>query len=319
MLIIFHSSFTNTSESLELLKAKLESNKVDFKVINPLNIAFDAIKVIEDEKGLRLEIDDQEVQPTSFIFLNNWRTDSIVKVPSSTKYPNAFRMRAGHFLQDMQFAFESKTWLPGSIEAINRSDSKLRLFHEARKEGLVVPEFTTNTSGNSLPDLKKSVFRKNLGPAFTISLNNQTGKEAGVTTVGTFHETPLTDGNLWQWQKPIHTTIHVRCFVCGDEIWSSFWTRDQGDQFADYRFFGQVSGKEIKWIEHSIPTSVADSVKKLTRKMGLRYASPEFLINLNGEYVFIDLNPCGDWYGFFSDKSNCEIVDSICKAIDEVS
>ncbi len=319
MLIIFHSSFTNTSEGLELVTAKLRSTEIDFQVINPLNIAVDAIKVIEDEKGFRLEINGHEVQPSSFIFLNNWRTDSIIRIPTNIKYPSAFRMKAGNFFQDMQFVFEDKIWLPGSIQAINRSDSKLRLFHEARKEGLVVPEFTTNTSGNSLPDEKNSVFRKNIGPAFTISFNNQTGKEAGVTTVGIVQEIPTGDGNLWQWQKPIHTKVHVRCFVCGDKIWSSCWTRDESDKFADYRFSGQVSGKEIKWIEHRIPTAVSDSVIKLTRKMGLSYASPEFLINQNGEYIFIDLNPCGDWCGFFSEKCTHEIVDSICKVIKVVS
>ena len=49
-------------------------------------------------------------------------------------------------------------------------------------------------------------------------------------------------------------------------------------------------------------------------KLKISVASPEFILRDDGGLIFIDMNPCGDWLGFFSD----EVVDEILSVLVEL-
>lgn len=55
-----------------------------------------------------------------------------------------------------------------------------------------------------------------------------------------------------------------------------------------------------KWLPFKIDSFHEKTIKRLLKKLKLKYACPEFLLTKEGRLVFIDLNPCGDWMGFFN-------------------
>ncbi len=316
MLLIFCSSFTNEHETLKKLALRLRKESVEYVTINPLHLATSDVSLVQEGSEIFLRLNGSKLRPQKFLFLNNWRVDSAIQIPDCVKYPGAFRLRVFQFLQDIRFAFEGSRWIPAKLENIERADSKLRLIVEARNCGLITPAYTINTGGQALPPQDGTgMFRKSIGPAFSVSLNTETGKEVGVTTVGTLSDSFIRDGQLWQWQEPISTVTHVRCFVCGDHVWSVCWNRKDKESHADYRFVGQVSGQNIEWQPYELPSETASGLAKLLECLSLQYASPEFLIDKDGEHVFIDLNPCGDWSGFFSDKTESEILDFLVAVV----
>ena len=79
----------------------------------------------------------------------------------------------------------------------------------------------------------------------------------------------------------------------------------------DYRHTSNIKNEVINWKPHSLPAEISSQILKLMKNLSVCMASPEFLVDKNGDYILIDLNPCGDWYGFFSKIQRKEILDSI--------
>lgn len=83
------------------------------------------------------------------------------------------------------------------------------------------------------------------------------------------------------------------------------------------RAFGERGILELKeeWCDYVLPPQVEGSLKELTSRLGIQISCPEFLLKENGDHVFIDMNPCGDWAGFFEESVNLEISNHIAQLL----
>ncbi|WUT01550.1 hypothetical protein OHA46_32880 (plasmid) [Streptomyces sp. NBC_00708] len=45
----------------------------------------------------------------------------------------------------------------------------------------------------------------------------------------------------------------------------------------------------------SVPTPVADGMRRLMRRLGLRYGAADFVVGPGGGWTFLEVNPCGQW------------------------
>jgi hypothetical protein len=64
-----------------------------------------------------------------------------------------------------------------------------------------------------------------------------------------------------------------------------------------------------------LPVSVAKKLANLREILGVQFCCPEFLFNKKGELTLIDINPCGDWYGFFPEERSREIASAIANVL----
>jgi hypothetical protein len=78
-----------------------------------------------------------------------------------------------------------------------------------------------------------------------------------------------------------------------------------------YDVYGSTETKEISWEKIKLPEIIIVRILSLIQELNLEYACPEFLLSEDGEYYFIDLNPCGDWFGFGTQKDNKAIAEAI--------
>ena len=101
----------------------------------------------------------------------------------------------------------------------------------------------------------------------------------------------------------------MRCFVVNNKIWAAKWNNiAESNESSDYRYKNQIKKEKIIWSEYKLPADVSIATIALMKKLSLSIASPEFLLLDDGTHVFIDLNPTGDWCGFFSEEVNREII-----------
>lgn len=63
--------------------------------------------------------------------------------------------------------------------------------------------------------------------------------------------------------------------------------------------------------EHQLPTSVADQCVQLIQKMNLRYGAIDMILRPDGRYVFVEINPNGQ-YLWIEQKTGLPISDAIC-------
>lgn len=316
MVIIFSSSLKNQNYGVEILSSRLCSENIPHLIVNPHALLENRCALLhEGGSEVSFFVDSKKYSPSAVYLLTNWRCDAVIRIPPGCNYPNVYRSRASQFLQDIRFSFEDLLWVPGKIEAIERGDSKLSLFKKAASVGLSTPSFTLNAFAVAqeqlIPD--SLVYRKNLGFPFVVSVNKEKGCEVGVTTSnralpsGKIPE--FFDAHPWQWQEAVASFKQVRCFIVAEKIWAVSWTRP--NNFSDYRYCNQVTGESTEWVSDGLPDDLAEKILLLMKTLDLTVASPEFLVKEDGSYVFIDLNPCGDWYGFFSESVNKEIVSSL--------
>ncbi len=312
MIILLCCSLTGVNVQANLISENLrisgcENTVIDFHKISETNIS-----LIESPEGLRIYTRDKEISPKVIYVVNNIRTDAVINISNEVIYPNAHRVSLGQLFLDIRFGFENAKWFPGKYERIKSGDSKPFLFSLARKCGLCVPKFTIDSLFK--PNIG-GICKKPLGFPFKLSINKNSGKEVGVTGIIEFDENKMFyDGYLWQWQSLIATQSQIRCFFVDGKVWSVAWKREK-EEPCDFRYINQIKGKKILWDQYFLPEEIIKKLSILMKSLGLNISAPEFLIDQYGEHVFIDLNPCGDWHGFFPENINKEIIQAITKTL----
>jgi hypothetical protein len=239
------------------------------------------------------------------------RTDALYS--QGFRFPGEHRSAMTQLVLDMHYALGSETkWVPGDYDQLCAADSKPFLLSQAVKCGLLTPEETLN---GTLPAknnfTSKKLYKKKLGFPSVISFDRKSKKEVISTT-----KNKLGDGGarceIWQWQTPVDSIAHVRCCVVGKKVWSVIWQRRSPvSKLYDYR----SQELEEDWCAYMLPVQVESSLKELISRLGIQIACPEFLLRRNGDHVFIDMNPCGDWAGFFSESVNLEISDCVAQLL----
>jgi glutathione synthase/RimK-type ligase-like ATP-grasp enzyme len=60
-----------------------------------------------------------------------------------------------------------------------------------------------------------------------------------------------------------------------------------------------------------LPAEVERRCVELTRRLGLVYGAIDLIVTPAGEYVFLEINPTGE-YGWIEDATGLPISDAIC-------
>lgn len=291
------------SENLNSLG--LENHVIDFHKTTDTDLF-----IMESSRGLTVSVGGKKLLPKVIYVANNIRTDAVINIPKQINYPQVYRSRLAQLFTDIRFALKDAYWLPGDHENIIGGDSKPFLFSIARRCGLLIPEVTVNSN---FPTGYSSDFcKKPLGFPFQLSINRQSGKEVGITGIVEFSaDKAIGDGYYWQWQSSIKTKKQIRCFIADKRVWAVAWNRCDEGVLHDLRQVNQINASNIHWQEYNLPEEISDKLFILMDHLGLRMASPEFILDQHGRHILIDLNPCGDWYGFFPEHTNREIVQKI--------
>ena len=303
ILVITH---LEQDEQLELVRSKTRRGQCNF-----LTLSTNSGKKLDF--GLQINgsvanvvIDGEILVPDAIWFATHPRTDSLYS--QEFRFPGEHRSAVAQLIIDLHYMFRSGvSWFPSSLDLVGQADSKPFLLREALYCGLKTPQYTLNANLRTKKKITiEKLYKKKLGFPSVISFDRESNQEVIVTTTNKLGDIAA-GREVWQWQSPIKSLAHIRCCVVGTKIWASMWRRRSVGKIYDYR--SQV--KDDAWEPYILPEDVEMSLTKLMGRLGLKIACPEFLVEENGSHVFIDMNPCGDWSGFFDDASNHEIAQSI--------
>lgn len=91
-------------------------------------------------------------------------------------------------------------------------------------------------------------------------------------------------------QNEIQRTCDVRVTVIGNDVYTVEIEHDTA-QTPDWREKGQNVNQKVA----DIPFDLREKVFKLMDKMNLTYGAIDFIKDKNGDYVFLEINPAGEW------------------------
>jgi len=308
MILLFASSLQDFDPQITLLKKELANQGKPFVSINPLQPRELKDWSLENNGGvISVMFRDSGVEIDTVYLSRLWRTDCVIDLPVGCLYPTFFRYKIESFLLEMSFALQATNWFPGSLSNIQAAEAKCFLYKEASRCGLSVPEVTINSFGE--PKGENQWYRKVLGFPFGITLNQEIGQEVAITLLN--NRGPYEDTCFefpWQWQIYVKPKFHIRCVAVGDKVWCC---RTEEEPFGGRSLREVQSDMDVEWTPFKLPEDLVSKLTNLLSRLGLSIACPEFLVDGAGDYVFIDLNPCGDWYGFFDTDTSDEIVRNI--------
>jgi glutathione synthase/RimK-type ligase-like ATP-grasp enzyme len=176
---------------------------------------------------------------------------------------------------------------------LRRADVKALQLAEASKAGLKTP----NTLISNAPT-KVAAFVDALGatecaikPLIALGVSNEQGYRLPLTTTlpkGYALESVALASTIFQ--PYVDKAAELRCVVIGDRIFSA-----KIDSQANENTRKDWRGGDNKHEVFSLPEHVEASIHRLMGSLGINFASLDMILTPEGEFVFLEVNPNGQW------------------------
>jgi len=156
-------------------------------------------------------------------------------------------------------------------------------------------------------------------PTIPIFSSFQTlSKEGGPQSIYTSR---VTSDDLTQLERVQHTaclfqeyvskSIELRLTVVGRKIFCAEIDSQRSPKSSvDWR----TSYDDLKYAVHKLPKSVAQKCLDLVDRLGLVFAAVDFILTPDGRYVFLEVNPNGQW-GWIEDETGLPISSAIIELL----
>jgi len=113
-------------------------------------------------------------------------------------------------------------------------------------------------------------------------------------------------------QEHIKADVDLRITVIGDEIFPAAIHSGSTDYKVDFR----MTIHQAKVEAHVLPDDVDSKLRALMKELGLVYGAVDFRLTPEGEYVFLEVNPSGQWL-FMEDRTQQPITDAFVARLSE--
>jgi hypothetical protein len=209
-------------------------------------------------------------------------------------------------------------WLPGPIHAIRRADNKQLQLQLATQLGMEIPP----TLVTSDPDEFLEFYRQHGGhlidkfPSTTMAASQRTGGTLmrytqAVTTRDVGYARRLRHSPML-FQAQVPKRFELRITVVGDqvlaaEIHSQATRRTQ----LDWRHY---DWGHTPYRVHHLPEPLRRACLAMVASLGLRFGAIDMIVTPDGRYVFLEINPNGQWL-WIQDETGLPIAEAICTTL----
>src|SRR5215218_6326286 len=181
---------------------------------------------------------------------------------------------------------------------LRRAEVKALQLAEASKAGLLTPATLIAND----PD-RAAVFVEALGdadcaikPLIATRVDGEEGARLPLTTTlprGHALDSVALSPNVFQ--PYIEKAYELRCVVMGDEIFTAKLDSQAHESTrTDWRA-GAVEDEDVMYEAFDLPERVQAGLHRLMRSFEINFASIDMIVTPEGEFVFLDLNPNGQW------------------------
>lgn len=204
-------------------------------------------------------------------------------------------------------------WVPGPFHVIDRMQLKLRQLQVAAQLGFSIPDTVVTNSPTALLQLwreRSHIVSKLAGPtAFNRTLGTEMARYTDVVNAtDLIHAAALKLCPL-TFQEHIEKAVEIRVTVVGDIVFSAeIRSQETWRTRVDWRRYDHAS---TRYALHDLPDSIADACRDLVGRLGLVYGAIDLIRRPDGEYVFLELNPAGE-YGWIESRLGFRISEAIC-------
>jgi len=195
------------------------------------------------------------------------------------------------------FASLQTLWV-GQPFKLRRAEVKALQLAEASKAGLATPATLISND----PE-RAAVFVEALGdtdcavkPLVATRVDGEEGARLPLTTIlprGHTLDAVALAPNIFQ--PYIEKAYELRCVVMGDAIFTAKLDSQAHESTRKDWRAGAVEEEEVEYEVFDLPERVQVGLHRLVRSFDINFASIDMIVTPEGEFVFLDLNPNGQW------------------------
>jgi len=192
--------------------------------------------------------------------------------------------------------FQHKKWIDDPW-AIEKAENKIYQLTMARKARLAFPD-TLVTSD----PVRVKAFYKKYGSNIIIKLLGASPRENKVLYTNVVTDEHLDNLDTVKmspsiFQARIPKAYELRISIVGEEIFP-VKINSQGDDLTslDWRRKPKLNDFDVKMEQTSLPKNIEESLKRFMKILGLRFGCIDMIVTPSGDYVFLEINPNGQWY-----------------------
>jgi hypothetical protein len=220
-------------------------------------------------------------------------------------------------IQDTCNALDT-AWLPGTFAAIRRADNKQLQLSLAVELGFEIPPtlitndpeeflaFYRHHNGNLIDKLPSSVLPTSQGSTGELMRYTQPVTTRDVGYARRLRHSPV------MFQSRIAKKFELRITVIDDQVLAA-------EIYSQATWRTQLDWRRYDWDHtpyrpHALPDDIRDRCVELTRRLGLRFGAIDMIVTPEGGYVFLEINPNGQWR-WVEDQAGLPISDALCDAL----
>lgn len=214
-----------------------------------------------------------------------------IKKLTSTKLDDYIKAQSTATLTTLCESLET-LWV-GQPHTLRRANIKALQLAAANKAGLKTPRTLISNDPAQAADFVGSLGKTEcaIKPLVALGVSDEQGYRLPLTT--TIPEAYSLDSVALAptiFQPYIEKVAELRCVVIGDRVFSARIDSQVSEETRkDWR------GGECSHEIFALPASVEAAIQRLMSSFGINFASLDMILTPEGEYVFLELNPNGQW------------------------
>lgn len=212
-------------------------------------------------------------------------------------------------------ALHDARWV-NDLERQREAENKQRQLRLAARAGLRVPrtlvtndpraarQFFAETEGQTVAKLLRPV-AISMDAAQPFVYTSRV-REEDLASAETLRHSPMV------FQELIPKACELRvAFVAGEVFAGAIDASGTSHGQVDWR---RVAPEECRWEKAQVPAEVASSLRALMSELGLVFGAVDLICTPSGEYVFLEVNPGGEW-GMLERDPDLPISEAIARAL----
>jgi hypothetical protein len=302
------------------MSAELAQRGAQFAVINPSPLAGERLRIGDGPRGPRVIQDGRSIDLADVEAVWVWRPGA------STQERREVAARGGDpalasYVESEWFAvlsdllrLDQRRWIPGTPSAIRKADGKLGQLKIARALGFAVPEHLVTNDPDQALAFAARFEGAVIAKAPSIELAGQfMPRGLGVYTLApgprmwaaieSIRHAPV------MLQQRITKRFELRVTVVGARVFAAaIHSQATRRTQLDWRHYDH---EHTPYTAHELPDDVAARCAALVRTLGLAYGAIDLIVTPEGEHVFLEINPNGQWGGIES-RTGLPITAALC-------
>lgn len=273
-----------------------------------------SIEITQDSNNLQLATDRWKLRPKDIRSIWYRRpVASHVSKHLDDRWDQEFAVRESwEFLANTWCLLEEKYWLHHP-DILRKAEKKLFQLEVARNMGIQIPATLVTSSAEDALAFYQSHHRqivakplshggygaKNKQTIFTIDLESQENID-----FSGFRYSPAI------LQAKVQKKADVRVTVMGEQVFA--YTIYSPTEEVDWR---KAPPHNVRYERCPVPDSLLEQIQRLMSKMHLKFGALDFCLDLKDNWVFLEINPNGQWAWFDIQNNSTEMTESLIKLL----